>query len=69
VDPTRPTQFVWKLTTSNDYQELPLMYTNWNVGEPNNFGGAEACLHAVGNGVWNDTPCTHPKCYVCEFDM
>lgn len=45
------------------------MYTNWNVGEPNNFGGAEACLHAVGNGVWNDTPCTHPKCYVCEFDM
>ncbi len=41
-------QFVW---TSGE----PVVYTNWNGGEPNNSGGIEHYTEMFGsNGMWND---------------
>ena len=76
VDPTRLTPFVWKLMTANGYRELPLNYTNWKSGEPNNYLGTkenikEACMN-VWEGhqyKWNDGQCGFSVCYVCEYDI
>ena len=47
----------------------PLSYTNWNSGEPNNWGN-EDCLEfnwkSPGLGKWNDVPCNLERKYVCE---
>ena len=45
----------------------PLASSSWDVGEPNNFGGAEACAEwlAVG-GAWNDTRCEQEQGYLCQ---
>jgi len=70
VDVTRLTLFVWKLITANGYREMPMNYTNWYHGEPNNLEGREACLH-VSRGrqwQWNDTPCSKKFCYICEYN-
>lgn len=76
VDVTRLTPFVWKLITSSRYYELPLTYTNWIVGEPNNAYGSsnnirEACVHAYTNYgyLWNDYPCGTHHCYLCEYNL
>ena len=72
VNQTPEAPFVWKLITSNDYQELPLDYTFWSAGEPNNYKDQnEACLHARQDKQyqWNDQPCTTEMCYVCELDI
>jgi len=73
---TRLTPFVWKLATSHSYQELPLTYTNWNPGEPNNGQVSgdnvrEACLHAwkLREYQWNDALCGSRMYYVCEYDL
>jgi len=76
VDPARLTPFVWKLMTVNGNQQLPLNYTYWLGGEPNNSGGTsnytrEACVQ-VWEGrqyKWNDESCLTPVCYVCEYDI
>ena len=61
--------FVWKLLTSSGYRELPLNYTYWNAGEPNNL--AEECLHVwqARHYRWNDVPCSAAMCHVCEYDI
>jgi hypothetical protein len=44
-------------------------YTNWNGGEPNDYGDGEDCteiIAAVGSGVWNDSSCTNQKDFVCR---
>jgi len=72
VNGTLEAPFVWKRMTSNDYQELPLDYTFWKPGEPNNWTGRnEACLHVwqIWQYQWNDQPCTSKICYVCEIDI
>lgn len=39
------------------YDGSPVIYTNWNAGEPNNDGGNEDCTQIFPNGLWNDLPC------------
>lgn len=44
-------------------------YTNWNGGEPNNWGGNEAYLEFTGPaGVWNDQGNSATMGYVVEYD-
>ncbi|MCC0727638.1 DUF5011 domain-containing protein [Clostridioides sp. ZZV14-6045] len=42
----------WKWVTGE-----PVKFTNWCVGEPNNFGGIEDYMSSIKNsgGLWNDT--------------
>ncbi len=42
--------FVW-------YDQSPVVYTNWNGGEPNNSGN-EDCVQIYPNGMWNDLNCS-----------
>lgn len=48
---------------------VPMTYTWWNDGEPNNDGGIENCasytIPNVGQGM-NDAPCAAQLAYVCE---
>jgi hypothetical protein len=44
----------------------PLIYTNWNGGEPNG-GGGENCGGMLSNGRWNDFQCSDAWPFVCEF--
>ncbi|XP_035859859.1 galactose-specific lectin nattectin-like [Sander lucioperca] len=42
-------------------------YKIWNVGEPNNSGGAENCLLMnSGAANWNDAACTYQASFVCS---
>ena len=45
-------------------------YTQWDSGEPNNYGGREDCVHmrSKSSGYnWNDLACnTYSVPYVCE---
>jgi len=49
-DEAQEGNFVW-------YDQSPVVYTNWNGGEPNNSGN-EDCTQIFANGLWNDLPCT-----------
>ncbi|XP_072255821.1 uncharacterized protein [Pyxicephalus adspersus] len=40
-------------------------FTNWNSGEPNNFGHREHCTEMI-TGGWNDLDCTSNIDYICE---
>ena len=42
------------------------LYTNWDPGEPNNFGEGENCLVMFAKATWNDDSCFTPHRYVCE---
>jgi gliding motility-associated-like protein len=42
--------FVW-------YDQSPIVYTNWNSGEPNNSGN-EDCVQIYPDGHWNDLNCS-----------
>jgi cysteine-rich repeat protein len=47
----------------------PFAFTNWNSGEPNNSGN-EDCVHLLGDGRWNDLPCTDASvAYLCEVPL
>jgi hypothetical protein len=45
----------------------PVVYTNWNIGEPNNSSN-EDYTQMLSSGVWNDSNPTAAYRYVCEFD-
>jgi hypothetical protein len=49
------------------YRYGRMKYTNWNGGEPNNWGG-EDYIQFVSSGRWNDLPSTSSLPYVIEFD-
>ena len=44
-----------------------LTYTNWSLGEPQNLGGNENCLHMwLYLGEWNDNTCDNTLATLCE---
>ncbi|XP_059518198.1 pulmonary surfactant-associated protein D-like [Myotis daubentonii] len=45
----------------------PLVYSNWNPGEPNNDGGKEHCVEMYTTGKWNDKVCGVKRLVICEF--
>ncbi|ELW61471.1 Pulmonary surfactant-associated protein D [Tupaia chinensis] len=45
----------------------PLVYSNWQRGEPNNHGGEENCVEIFTSGKWNDQNCNKQRLVVCEF--
>ncbi|MGD2250120.1 MAG: lectin-like protein [Candidatus Methanofastidiosia archaeon] len=49
-----------------------VVYTNWNSGEPNNYGSGEDYGEMTSNGTWNDNgPPQFPnetRYYICEYD-
>jgi len=50
--------WVWDSRTSG--------YSNWNRGEPNNWGGNEDCVEFTGGGRWNDASCDARRSFFCE---
>ena len=47
----------------------PMVFTNWNGGEPNNLGGHENYIHTYSSGKWNDLPGDHQKYFICEWGI
>jgi brevican len=48
---------------------LPLVFTNWNSGQPDDSQGREDCVvKRETTGGWNDLPCNSALAYVCERD-
>jgi hypothetical protein len=41
-------------------------YTNWENGEPNDYGDDEHCLVMFAKSTWNDDNCSAIHRYVCE---
>ena len=46
----------------------PLLYTNWAVGQPDNYRNNQDCLafNYRSPGLWDDATCTLEKKYVCQ---
>ncbi|KAG9466814.1 hypothetical protein GDO78_016033, partial [Eleutherodactylus coqui] len=44
-----------------------ILFTNWNLGEPNNSKDNEDCVEVQDNGKWNDIPCNLLRLVICEF--
>ncbi|HEX6916287.1 MAG TPA: HYR domain-containing protein [Chitinophagaceae bacterium] len=70
-------QFIWIGFTDRDVEGTyrwitnePIVYTNWNSGEPNNAGGNEdwAVINWGPNGTWNDWFYTSSALYAIEFE-
>jgi hypothetical protein len=53
--------------TFTGYAGEPLLYTNWNSGEPNNSGN-EDYVEVLGGGLWNDISGTTPYNYIIRFN-
>uniref|UniRef100_A0A674JE71 C-type lectin domain-containing protein n=1 Tax=Terrapene triunguis TaxID=2587831 RepID=A0A674JE71_9SAUR len=46
---------------------LSLIPSNWNQGEPNNFGSGEDCVMMFKDGKWNDATCVMNEVgWICE---
>jgi len=47
-------------------QGMNVGYSDWNAGEPNNYGGNEHCLQLANGDWWNDFRCSEPFEFTCE---
>ncbi|KAL1772783.1 C-type lectin domain family 4 member G [Sigmodon hispidus] len=46
---------------------VPLTFSHWNTGEPNDSRGHEDCVMMLHSGLWNDAPCTNERDgWICE---
>ncbi|KAM8926513.1 C-type lectin domain family 4 member G [Lycaon pictus] len=46
---------------------VPLSFSQWNTGEPNDSMGREDCAMMLRTGMWNDAPCENEKDnWICE---
>ena len=48
----------------------PVEYTDWEEGEPNDYGDIEDCVEAFlneGRG-WNDQDCTGGRHWICRIE-
>uniref|UniRef100_A0A7N5KI04 C-type lectin domain family 4 member G n=2 Tax=Ailuropoda melanoleuca TaxID=9646 RepID=A0A7N5KI04_AILME len=46
---------------------VPLSFSHWNVGEPNDSLGREDCAMMLRTGMWNDAPCDNERDnWICE---
>ncbi len=45
----------------------PVTYTNWNTGEPNNYGTGEDYTEILSSGLWNDLPADAYKWAIMEL--
>ena len=72
LDPRYPeTPLVWNVTTADSFMYYPIIYKNWNAGEPNNWNGAEDCVNLFMAKAlsWNDQKCSDATCFVCQFPV
>lgn len=53
---------------ASDPNGYAIQWTNWNDGEPNNFGDGdgEDCVYGHDHGKWNDMNCTALSEFICE---
>ena len=66
VDVGSNEKFEWRMNN----EILPVTFTNWNAGEPNNMNSVqEHCIQLLDNFgyEWNDQPCSTKSCFVCEI--
>ncbi|XP_062593084.1 hepatic lectin-like [Saccostrea cucullata] len=64
TDKTQENTWIW------NHSGLPLRFTNWNKGEPNDDKGNEDCMEIFSlNGKWNDMKCLYSSMFVCEKDI
>jgi len=67
----KKSDFVWKVKTrqSKDFRTVPMAYTNWFRGEPNDQGGKERCVNLWPQMKfhWNDQECSYKGCFVCDM--
>ncbi|XP_062620217.1 galactose-specific lectin nattectin-like [Saccostrea cucullata] len=64
TDKTQENTWIWK------HSGLPLRFTNWNKGEPNDDKENEDCMEILSrNGMWNDMPCSYLSMFVCEKEF
>ncbi|XP_036096531.1 C-type lectin domain family 4 member G-like [Molossus molossus] len=46
---------------------VPLSFSYWNLGEPNDSQGHEDCIMMLRSGSWNDAPCHNERDnWICE---
>uniref|UniRef100_A0A4X1VN44 C-type lectin domain-containing protein n=1 Tax=Sus scrofa TaxID=9823 RepID=A0A4X1VN44_PIG len=46
---------------------VPLSFSHWNLGEPNDSLGREDCIMMLRTGMWNDAPCnSKDDSWICE---
>jgi len=73
VEPTNPTNFIWKVKSTTSETVSEMGYTNWCTGEPN-FHDADMIhqcvqLYARRSYGWNDHFCYSRVCSVCEVNI
>ena len=74
IDPSRCSTFIWRVTSTNTYNDTvsTMTYTNWYSLEPDcGTGQTEKCmnLYSRHSYKWNDLSCSSEVCSVCELDI